>query len=142
MVFDLTTLPLRIAASATRLVFEVSDRAVGGLVHAAERLIGVGEETPGQAAAPAPGGDRKGVSLAVVVAMPAPSGSASDPAPGTPDPAPGPRIPRPDPRTQSWRPSRQTPHPSRRRTCPPSRSSWRRLPSRGPRKAPARPSAC
>ena len=88
MVFDLITLPLRIAASATRLGFEVSERAVGALAHAAERLIGVGEEAPGQAAAPAPGGDRKGVSLAVVVAMPAPSGSASDPVPEIPDPAP------------------------------------------------------
>ena len=88
IVFDLITLPLRIAASATRLGFEVSERAVGALVNAAERLIGVGEEAPGQAAAPARGEDRKGASLAVVVAMPAPSGSASDPVPEIPDPAP------------------------------------------------------
>ncbi len=109
MVFDLITLPLRIAASATRLGFEVSDRAVGALVHAAERLIGVGEEAPGQAAAPAPGGDRKGVSLAVVVAMPAPSGSASDPVPGIPDPAPDAELASQPPDT-----------PSHRRTCPPA----------------------
>ena len=50
MVFDLITLPLRIAASATKLGFEFTDRAVGTLLHAAERLIGVAQEPPGHAA--------------------------------------------------------------------------------------------
>jgi len=112
MVFDLITLPLRIAASATKLGFEVTDRAVGALLHAAGRLIGVAEEPPGQAAS-APAEGTNGMSWAVVVATPAPPGSASDTAPGIPDAetAPQPQDTIPDPQDAAPEPQDTIPHP-------------------------------
>lgn len=119
MVFDLITLPLRIAALATRLGFEVTDRAVGALLHAAERLIGVAQEPPGQpASAPAEG--TNGVSWAVVVATPAPPGSVSDAAPGTLDAGttPEPQDTTPEPQDTTLQPQHTAPQPPERASAP------------------------
>jgi hypothetical protein len=134
MVFDLITLPLRMAASATRLGFEVTERTVGVLLHAAERLIGVAQEAPGQATS-APAEGTNGVSWAVVVATPAPPGSVSDAAPGTPDAdtAPEPQDTTPEPQYTTPEPHDTAPQAPERGSAP--------EPDAGPLAAPAHVSA-
>ena len=112
MVFDLITLPLRIAASATRLGFHVTERAVGAVLQAADRLVGVAQEPPGLAAS-APAKSRSDVSWTVVVATPALPGSVSDTARGSPeDETPSqPQAVTPQPQDTSPQPPERTPAP-------------------------------